>query len=79
MNINKTDEYNDRIEQWTKNLMNDLRQELDRLDVKHSKYSPNKTPLRKAIKPKFVFHYEVNTNPCLLMFYRWIFLKRIIV
>ncbi len=50
--IDNSEEYNDEVRGWTKNLMEDLKDELDALGVQHYKYSPNKTPLRKALRSK---------------------------
>lgn len=46
------DNMNERIKQWDEKDLNDLRSEMDRLGIQHSKNSPNKIPLRKALKSK---------------------------
>ncbi len=46
------DELNSDIEQWNKRDKSDLLSEMDALNIKHSKYSPNKVPLRRAVKDR---------------------------
>ena len=43
---------NERIQKWDEKDLTDLRSEMDALGIKHSKNSPNKVPLRKALKSK---------------------------
>ena len=44
------DQLNNSIEQWDEDNKRDVLSEMDSLGIKHYKYSPNKTPLRKAFK-----------------------------
>lgn len=46
------DELNDEITEWERNNKADLLAEIDALGIKHSKNSPNKIPLRQALKSK---------------------------
>ncbi len=45
-----TDELNSQITTWSDKTKDDLRNELDNLNVKHYDYSPNKIPLKDALK-----------------------------
>jgi hypothetical protein len=51
--MNQDDIFNDEVEQWTKSLMDDLKDELDYLGVQHYKRSPNEIALRKVLKARF--------------------------
>src|SRR5205809_7554682 len=44
------DKLNSEITEWNKNNKSDLLNEMDALGIKHSKNSPNPTPLRRALK-----------------------------
>ena len=57
--IEDSEEYNDEVDQWTKDLIEDFKRELDTLDVRRWAFSPNKTPLRKAIKAKLYKRYGI--------------------
>lgn len=46
------DDLNEAITRWSDKTKTDLLGELDSLGVKHSPNSPNKTPLRQALKRK---------------------------
>ncbi len=47
------------IEQWNINNTADLLSEMDALNIKHSKFSPNKIPLRRALKSAFGKKFEL--------------------
>lgn len=49
-NHSDIDLLNDDIEKWDEDNKRDVLQEMNALDIKHYKYSPNKTPLRRAFK-----------------------------
>lgn len=49
-NPNDIDQLNNNIEQWDEDNKRDVLSEMDSLGIQHYKYSPNKTPLRKAFK-----------------------------
>lgn len=46
------DNMNQKIKAWNEKDVQDLLKEMDSLGIKHSKNSPNKVPLRKALKSK---------------------------
>ena len=47
---NDLDQLNDDISGWDKSNLNDLRGQLDALNVKHVKRSPNKISLKRALR-----------------------------
>ena len=46
------DDLNNNIKNWDEKDKRDILKEMDALGIKHSKNSPNKTPLRKVFKSK---------------------------
>ncbi len=67
------DKLNEGIEGWEQKNHNDLLSEMDALDIKHSKFSPNKVPLRRALKStlrqKFGLTNKISyTMPCSAIF-----------
>ena len=52
------DEMNSEIARWSDTTKQDLLGELDSLGVQHYGYSPNKTPLRQALKRTLRKHFD---------------------
>jgi hypothetical protein len=53
------DNLNEDISNWNDKNKNDILNEMDVLGIKHSSFSPNKTPLRKALKSKLRKRFDL--------------------
>ncbi len=53
------DEYNEEVTQWDADNKEDLIHEMDVLDIRHSKNSPNKIALRNALKSRLKRSFDM--------------------
>lgn len=51
--------FNESVKEWDTNDKQDILSEMDNLNIKHSKNSPNKIPLRKALKSALSKKHEM--------------------